>query len=462
MLNFLSPKTDFRQELAAFVFENSPDAYCVIREGRVIEFNKAFSTVMRQPPEKLKGLSPADFSPERQFGGRRSDELAGEYISTAMRDGHCRFEWEIRRHDGSIFYVLVTLMRWQRQDEKLLIFIWQDIDEMVRLREEDKLRRAREAKEAEEDQFAIGKLAEGLNAMAKGDLTRRIDTAFSAKSDGLRQNFNATTEQLRTLLDQVSSASVTVLHACREVGAAATNLATRTERQAASVEEASGALSQIVGNVSEATNSAQSAKKTIDHAQKDGDSAQAIVSKAIAAMEEIARSSSEIGKIIGVIDEIAFQTNLLALNAGVEAARAGEAGKGFAVVAQEVRELAQRSAAAAKEIRSLITSSNQQVNAGVGLVDETGHALERIVSHIGVIDGVVGKIEQTSRDQEATIREIDAVIRQIDHVTQQNAAMVEETAAASTSMANDMGEITNLLSAFNTGRSAHTDRRRSA
>ncbi|SIQ36968.1 methyl-accepting chemotaxis sensory transducer with Pas/Pac sensor [Rhizobium sp. RU35A] len=462
MLNLLFPKEDFRRELSAFLFENSPDAYCVIREGRVLAFNKAFSTIMRQPDAQLVGLSPAEFSPELQFGGRRSDELAAEYISRAMRDGHCRFEWEVRRTDDSRFAVMVTLIRWQRQNETLLIFIWQDIDEMVRLREEDRARRLREQQEAQADQFAISRLAAGLTALAEGDLTAHLDVEFSQKSEALRRNFNSTVDRLRALIDEVSTASSTVLQTSREIGAAATDLASRTERQAASVEEASDALSQIVAGVADATSSARTAKETIDSAHKDGDNAKNIVTKAISAMEEIARSSSEIGKIIGVIDEIAFQTNLLALNAGVEAARAGEAGKGFAVVAQEVRELAQRSAAAAKEIRALITASNQQVSTGVSLVDETGHALSRIVSHIGNIDHVVGKIEQNARDQEVSIREIDNVIRKLDQVTQQNAAMVEETAAASTSMTNDMGEVARMLSGFRTGRTFVQQGRRAA
>jgi methyl-accepting chemotaxis protein len=182
----------------------------------------------------------------------------------------------------------------------------------------------------------------------------------------------------------------------------------------------------------------------------DSEKARSVVTKAISAMEDIARSSGEIGKIIGVIDEIAFQTNLLALNAGVEAARAGEAGKGFAVVAQEVRELAQRSAAAAKEIRSLITSSNQQVSTGVNLVCETGDALGRIVTHVGGIDAVVVKIQHSTHEQEASIREIDAVIRQVDQATQQNAAMVEETAAATQTMTDDLNDVARSLAGFKT------------
>ncbi|WP_296084808.1 methyl-accepting chemotaxis protein [uncultured Agrobacterium sp.] len=200
-------------------------------------------------------------------------------------------------------------------------------------------------------------------------------------------------------------------------------------------------------------------KKTIALASNDSGEGHVIVEKAIAAMEAIDRSSGEIAKIIGVIDEIAFQTNLLALNAGVEAARAGEAGKGFAVVAQEVRELAQRSATAAREIRALITTSNQLVENGVGLVNETGSALGRISAHIAQVGGSVETIERSASDQEAAIREIDSVIGQVDQVTQKNAAMVEETAAASNAMIDEMVEIARKLQSFRTAGAEQSSRR---
>ncbi|WP_377291810.1 methyl-accepting chemotaxis protein [Rhizobium sp. SG2393] len=462
MFGFSRPKDDFRQELSAFVFESSPDAYCVIREGRVIAFNKAFSTIMRQPAEKLMGLSPPDFSPELQFGGERSDLLAQRYIQAAMTDGHSRFEWEIRRADDSRFAVMVTLMRWNRADETLLIFVWQDITEMVRLRDLERLRQSERAREAEEDAFSIGELAKGLTTLADGDLTFQIERQFSAKSESLRQNFNQATEQLRTLVSEVSGAASAVLHRCREIGAASSDLAGRTERQAASIEEAAGALSHIVSTVTETTSAARAAKRTIDFASTDSSEGHAIVEKAISAMQAIDSSSSEIAKIIGVIDEIAFQTNLLALNAGVEAARAGEAGKGFAVVAQEVRELAQRSAAAAREIRALITTSSQLVENGVGLVNQTGSALGRISAHISNVGGSVATIERSASDQEAALREIDAVITQVDQATQKNAAMVEETAAASNAMMDEMMEIARKLQAFRTGHDTGNARRRAA
>ncbi|MGZ3403316.1 MAG: methyl-accepting chemotaxis protein, partial [Phenylobacterium sp.] len=172
---------------------------------------------------------------------------------------------------------------------------------------------------------------------------------------------------------------------------------------------------------------------------------------AVAAMSEIEQSSSQIGQIIGVIDEIAFQTNLLALNAGVEAARAGDAGKGFAVVASEVRALAQRSADAAKEIKTLISASSQQVDRGVSLVGETGKALEAIVTQITQINGVVTEIAASAVEQATGLQEVNTAVNQMDQVTQQNAAMVEEATAASHVLTSEADVLARLISNFDVG-----------
>eukprot|EP01035_Chromulina_nebulosa_P010736 gene10736-biopygen8987 len=165
-------------------------------------------------------------------------------------------------------------------------------------------------------------------------------------------------------------------------------------------------------------------------------------------MSEIEKSSGQIGQIIGVIDEIAFQTNLLALNAGVEAARAGDAGKGFAVVAQEVRELAQRSATAAKEIKALVSTSSQQVAQGVALVGKTGSALESIVSEINNIAELIGDIAHSAQEQATGINEINSAVSQMDRMTQQNASMVEETATSSVSLVDDADRLAELVARF--------------
>jgi methyl-accepting chemotaxis protein len=178
-------------------------------------------------------------------------------------------------------------------------------------------------------------------------------------------------------------------------------------------------------------------------------------------MSQIEHSSGQIGQIIGVIDDIAFQTNLLALNAGVEAARAGDAGKGFAVVAQEVRELAQRSANAAKEIKQLISTSSDQVGKGVNLVGDTGRALETIVNEIAGINDLISEVAQSAKEQATGVREINSAINQMDQMTQQNAAMVSNTANASHSLATEASHLAELIARLKVGRpqQGHGNRR---
>jgi methyl-accepting chemotaxis protein len=173
----------------------------------------------------------------------------------------------------------------------------------------------------------------------------------------------------------------------------------------------------------------------------------------VGAMDGIETSSKQIANIIGVIDEIAFQTNLLALNAGVEAARAGDAGRGFAVVATEVRALAQRSADAAKEIKTLISASTQQVDTGVKLVSETGQALGRIVAQVSQLNGLVVELAASAKEQSTGLGEVNAAVNQMDQVTQQNAAMVEQSTAASHSLSGEAQELARLIGQFNIGES---------
>ena len=193
---------------------------------------------------------------------------------------------------------------------------------------------------------------------------------------------------------------------------------------------------------------ASEASKRVQAVSVDASRSDAIVSQAIEAMSGIEKSSDEISKIIGVIDEIAFQTNLLALNAGVEAARAGDSGKGFAVVAQEVRELAQRSAGAAKEIKEQISRSSGQVVNGVKLVGEAGEALKRISSQIAAANEIVAKIAYSAKEQDSTLRSINGSMNQLDVATQQNAAMAEETTASAQVLADDTEELLNLIRGF--------------
>jgi methyl-accepting chemotaxis protein len=239
-----------------------------------------------------------------------------------------------------------------------------------------------------------------------------------------------------------------------EVSQAADDLSKRTEQQAASLEETAAALDEITATVRKTAEGANQARDVVTTAKADAERSGEVVGGAVAAMAAIDTSSRQISNIIGVIDEIAFQTNLLALNAGVEAARAGEAGKGFAVVASEVRALAQRSADAAQEIKSLISASSQQVGSGVDLVGQAGKALERIVAQVTEISGIVIEIAASAKEQATGLAEVNTAVNQMDQVTQQNAAMVEQSTAASHSLAQEAEELGRLVARFELGTGA--------
>ncbi|HWU61119.1 MAG TPA: PAS domain-containing methyl-accepting chemotaxis protein [Ensifer sp.] len=298
---------------------------------------------------------------------------------------------------------------------------------------------------------AVAALGEGLTRLADGDLDQSINAAFPANLEKVRTDFNASVIRLRDAIRDVAQNAGSISAGTSEIRAAAEDLAKRTEQQAASVEETAAALEEITTAVADASRRAEEAGKLVATTKRDAEQSGLVVKDAISAMGDIEKSSGQISNIIGVIDEIAFQTNLLALNAGVEAARAGEAGKGFAVVAQEVRELAQRSANAAKEIKALISTSSEQVRHGVVLVDKTGQALEEIVTRVNEIDRNVTAIVESSREQATGLKEINQAVNIMDQGTQKNAAMVEETSAASHSLASEVDALNRLLATFRTG-----------
>jgi Methyl-accepting chemotaxis protein len=317
-------------------------------------------------------------------------------------------------------------------------------------------REALKAREAEETAFAVEALAHALERLSEGDLVHRIETPFSGDLDRLRVDFNGSVGKLHDALAAVGFNARSIDSNAAEIRQAADNLARRTEQQAASVEETAAALEEVTTTVRDSARRAEEVGSLVDRSRAGAEKSGEIVEKAVEAMHGIEKSSHEISNIIGVIDDIAFQTNLLALNAGVEAARAGEAGKGFAVVAQEVRELAQRSAEAAKQIKALITASGVQVKHGVALVNETGQALAVIVREVQEIDAHVGAIVTAAREQATGLNEINQAVNVMDQGTQQNAAMVEEQTAASHALATEAAELAALLAQF------RIDERRSA
>jgi len=321
--------------------------------------------------------------------------------------------------------------------------------------EHDRMRNEEErAAKAKTQAMVVESLAGGLNALSEGDLTARLNTAFGAEYEQLRTDFNAAMEKLQAAMVTIVTNAGGIRTGAGEISQAADDLSRRTEQQAASLEETAAALDEITATVRKTAEGAAQANSVVATTRSDAQASGEVVRETVAAMAEIEKSSKQISQIIGVIDEIAFQTNLLALNAGVEAARAGEAGRGFAVVASEVRALAQRSSEAAKEIKGLISASSQHVETGVDRVGEAGKALEIIVTRVSEISGLVSEIAASAQEQATALAEVNTAINQMDQVTQQNAAMVEESTAASHSLMQEAGELSSLVSRFETGQPA--------
>lgn len=287
-----------------------------------------------------------------------------------------------------------------------------------------------------------------MKLLSHGDLTQSMQGEFKGVFNELKQNVNATVAHLEKTIQEIRSASDSLNANGAELRNSSDNLSKRTEQQAAALEESSAALDEITAVVRNSTDRAQEARRMVGEAKARTEQSSKVVADAINAMDKIESASREITQIINVIDEIAFQTNLLALNAGVEAARAGEAGKGFAVVAQEVRELAQRSATAAKDIKGLINKSGESVQAGVSLVEQTGSSLTEIERYVLQINESIHAIATASQEQSTGLHEVNTAVNQMDQVTQQNAAMVEETAAATHKLSAEADNLGRLVAQF--------------
>ncbi len=400
-------------------------------------------------------LSLAGWLIARRFIGRITNVI-GETARIAQGDLQMTLrDSQVKDEIGDLARSLEVLLENNREKARLE----NEADSNRSLSESERIAREKNAaKEAADIKFAVDNLANALARLAEGDVSCRIHQPFVGQLDGVRNNFNGSAEKLQDALIRVSQNARGIDAGANEIKSAADDLARRTEQQAAAVEETAAALEEITTTVKDAAKRAHEAGQLVSRARVGAERSGEVVRQAVIAMERIETSSNEISNIIGVIDEIAFQTNLLALNAGVEAARAGEAGKGFAVVAQEVRELAQRSAKAAKEIKGLITASNQHVSEGVQLVGDTGKALDVIVAEVQEINQHVGAIVESAQEQSSGLQQINTAVNQMDQDTQKNAAMVEETTAASHSLAMEVQALNQLLNQFELGSTTVTRR----
>ncbi len=280
----------------------------------------------------------------------------------------------------------------------------------------------------------VGEAVRVADRLAKGDLTQTIEVRSADEVGQLMSALKGTVEQLAVIANGIKEATDLVSSASREISQGNTNLSSRTEEQASNLEETASSMEELTTAVKQNTENAKQANQLAqgasEVAQKGGD----VVRQVVVTMDDISGSSRKIADITGIIDGIAFQTNILALNAAVEAARAGEQGRGFAVVASEVRSLAQRSAAAAKEIKALIEDSVAKVDSGSRLASEAGQTMEEVVASVRKVTDIMGEIMAASREQSAGIEEVNRAVSQMDQVTQQNAALVEEVAAAAESL----------------------------
>jgi len=290
-----------------------------------------------------------------------------------------------------------------------------------------------------------------MSALARGDLTQRVEGEFKGSFLQLKTDANTMADKIRAIARRISGASREVQGATREIASGVADLSARTEHQASSLEETSASMEELATTVRQNAGNAQDANQLASAASTSAVAGGEIATRAVAAMGKIEDSSRQIGDIVGLIQEIAFQTNLLALNAAVEAARAGEAGKGFAVVANEVRALAQRASQASKDIKGLIVNSDNQVREGVTLVKQAGTSLSEIVASVKKVATFVSEIAAATQEQSSGIEQVSKAVSGMDQMTQQNAALVEETNAALHSAQAQVDELRKVVSFFKTG-----------
>ncbi|MGZ3276733.1 MAG: globin-coupled sensor protein [Caulobacteraceae bacterium] len=402
-------------------------------------------------------------------------DFDADYVEAVRRIGltHARIGLDPRWYIGGYSTVIAHLVRAATQSEgrgkpprpevlaprvgALVKAAMLDMDFVISVyleAAEDRRREAEAGAAAEQQALMIDAFGAAFEQLSGGNLTVSVDAGLPAGYEKLRGDFNHAVERLCESMKLMADASHGMQAGVGEIRQAADDLSRRTERQAATLEQTAAALDQITTTVHRTAAGADQALAVVGKAKDEADHSGTVVAAATEAMQAIEQSSRQISQIIGVIDEIAFQTNLLALNAGVEAARAGEAGRGFAVVASEVRQLAQRSAEAAKEFKGLIAASSDRVSNGVDLVGRTGEALHRIAAQVGEVNTVVADIALSAQEQARSLKEVNQAIGQMDQATQQNAAMVEQSTAASHALAGAAEQVADYVGAFTLSRSS--------
>ena len=404
-------------------------------EGRIISANEVVASMAGMSKSELIGKSLADLV--RTEGG----EPLGKIEDAQFGD----FQVVCSTGDPGYFVGGLTPIRNKSGAVRRIMLIGADVSSQ---RREVQAANEEQARMRAEQERMIDSLRGGLADLSEGDLTVRLETAFSEEHDQLRHDFNRALDRMSDTMSSVATKAGAIRGDVADISSAADDLSRRTEHQAATLEETAAALTELTASVNSAADGARQANEVVLEARSNAEKSGGVVKDAVEAMGKIADSSSQISSIISVIDDIAFQTNLLALNAGVEAARAGDAGRGFAVVASEVRALAQRSSEAAREINALISASGEHVNRGVTLVGDAGSALERIVTSVSDITEHVSSIAASAQEQSTGLAEINDAMNQLDQVTQQNAAMFEETTAAAQALTTAGSELSSEVGRF--------------
>ena len=427
-------------------------------DGRIIYCNASVLQMMRQAESDLRAALPdfradailgANFELFQRQTGQRRHQLAtlsgteqselsigrrhfvltvspivnarGEHLGTVAEWRDRTAEVEVEREVAAIIAAAVAGDFGKRIDNSRMSGFFRDLSAGI-----NQLLGA--------NALALEDVGAMLARMSQGDLRQKIDADYQGMLGTLKDDANVTVDNLQQIVLAIKGATETINLAAREIAAGNQDLSGRTEEQASSLEETASSMEELTGTVKQNAQNARQASELAGTAQQVAIRGGEVVGQVVDTMSAIHRSSSKIGDIIGVIDGIAFQTNILALNAAVEAARAGEQGRGFAVVATEVRSLAQRSAAAAKEIKGLISDSVAKVEAGNRLVDQAGRTMEEVVASIRRVAKLMQEISEASREQSAGIEQVSLAISQMDEVTQQNAALVEQAAAAAESL----------------------------